>query len=254
MGLADAGRGALSGNFGAGGFSGAMGPLMDKFKFITRITWYIGIVGVIGLLFYKLYIQYRDRIEIFITDGSNNVNVIESRCMIYKDKKDGTRRLKVLKRYKGMKLDIPFIVAKLKYHVGKNDKYFVWMDQNMELQPSQLTFAPNTSLLDKLTQKVRHKFSGGIVKLSTQHFTTSEKLFIQPRPQDRDAWRSLESKKQRDKLLQESFWDKHGAQVIQLTGYAIAFLIFYFGFQELSTIGRSVGNGLQAVATQCLGK
>lgn len=216
--LVDKFGGALKniGNFETGEVGG---KLMQVGGFIGKIAFFTVIVSSIGLIYWKLFIQYRDRALVRVVKGGKVVDVKWDNVRDFEDEQ-GKRKLKFFK----LKQAMPFEGTKYAYKYGKKNFYDVWQDDNGQLHPCELT-EPDADLM----------------------------RLIKPIPQSRKVWIMNETKLQAEKILKKDKFKDFIVTAMPIAAMAITFLIAFFAYKYLGTGINNLASQLGQLATAIKG-
>ena len=248
------GESITGGNAMLSNLAGKLTPMMQKAGVFLKVALYIAGLVAICLAIYQFYLRYNKKAIIFMTSGGKVVNIKIDKAMIEEDKKSRAKKIVTWSKVNNIRLALPLIEGKYKYLSAKRDTYIFWLDDNMQLQPAELEFEEKKGIMSMLRnagKKAEAKVLGGVAVLD-KGFSEDEQAMIKIRPAERDAWMSMEKKVQQEKLQKESWMTKYGPLIVPIVAFAVIFLIFYFGFQELGAGMNRMAGAFDQIAQNCL--
>ncbi len=209
---------------------GIGGTLLNSFGFVATIGVYLVVAGGIGWAVY-FFTRYNIIVKVKTYEGGRQVNIKDDRAKIVKDK-HGKTKLKLFK----LRLTTPLPDLRFRYRKRGKPYYEFILDNNQQLHPMLSVFpVTQSTVISKITGKP-------LVMAKTKAI-----------PQDRIAWLFSENILAEEKIRKKDFFDRYGQMIIHLSSVVFIFLMFFFGFKSLTSIGNSVGSALGAVARACLG-
>jgi len=200
-------------------FSGSFG--VEKLAFIGKVIGLIILVGAL-ILVVMYFMQYNVKCTIFERKGNNIIKIKDARARKIKD--GGVEKYKLMKFLGKGEVFPPPDKTETTYVKGKND-YLMLLKQ-----AGTLGFKP-VILNDKVE---------------------AELVVI---PQDVAFWHLQEQKNTLAKYKAGSWWDKHGATVLLLTGLIIIFVMFIISIQQQGKVAEAfvhASNVLKDIGSQTL--
>lgn len=193
--------------------------------FFGKILMYAGLFAIFCFFVYKIMFEYPVRVTLVRQVGTGALKWLNDSAKVIVDKQDNTRKLVLMRTRQGrQRLNTEVPSARFRGIKGKRDHYMFLIDDNMELQP--------TDLISKNELKDEPK--------------------IQLFAQDKRWWARKEDKRRLDKYTQKENWEKWLPSVVLLTAFVLTFFVAYFGFTSLGTGMNQLASSFNQIASSCL--
>ncbi len=212
---------SVSNSFNSGvGFNIAIPPVL---MFWFKVFFWFTAVLMGLLIFYKLYLQYKIKVRVIIRSGGNIIDIKNDKAKLIEDE-HGKKKLQLWTLKYGKKaLTCPIPSQEYKYKSGKNDYYDLVLDDNFELHPNEL-----------------------------MNYSSEDKIFVKPRPQELRAWRRMEEELINKKYTLKEKWKELLLPAMFIGTIVICFLILYFMFKEVGSGMKEIANAFAEVSKSCL--
>lgn len=198
-----------------------LSSVFGKVMFYVKILIYFALFVFGAILAYKKFFEYNIIVTLKNKIGGGGVEIIRTRAKIQVDVQ-GKRKLILYKKLAKKVLTCPVPPGEFKGKIGKRDHYELWVDDNFQLQ-----------------------------YISHPTLDKEDEHLIAIRPQEREAWFRFETKniieKMKKKDLIEKFLPFATLGIVCIT----AFLLFFFGFQELGSAMNNLAGNLGQIASSC---
>lgn len=205
--------------------SNALPGIQSGGLFFGKVLFSALILGVVIFFIYKILFEYPVRVTLVRQIGSGSLKWFNDNAKIIVDKQDNTRKLVLMRTRQGKeRLNTEVPSARFRGIKGKRDHYMFLIDDNMELQPTDM--------------------------IQTNELADNPK--IQLFAQDKRWWARKEDKRRLDKYTQKENWEKWLPSVVLITAFVMTFFIAYFGFTYLGNGMGQLANSFNQIATSCL--
>jgi hypothetical protein len=182
-----------------------------------------GLFALLCFIIYKMFFEYNIRVTLVRRIGEGALSWSTDNAKIKLNKDDGARELILMRTRQGKnRISTQVPSARFKGRKGKKDHYFLFMDDNYQLQVIQ--------------------------PLTSGDFTHP---FIQMFAEDKRWWARKEDKRRLEKYVKQSALDKYLPSIIVITAFIITFFIAYFGFTYLGNGMNQLAGAVGQMSSQC---
>lgn len=241
----------------------------------------VGVAFLIGVMIYKLQIQYNIKVMLRFYRGGKLIKVKFDRGREFTDNQ-GKKKIKLW----GLRKTTPSVEQRYRYVIGKKEFMEFAVDDNSELHPMESFFemmekkkkvAQEDLLTDKQISRKRKDLEREC-KAESKGKTKEEKAEIKGKykgmlndylgelievpttkggvrivPQERIGWMLQESRILEEKIRSKNRVTELLRVALPYATLAICFLMVYFATKHISGTAAGVGSALGQIAQNCLG-